>query len=142
MDQGRVARVPIVARASVSATVARRIQSLDLALPVAAKLGLALAAIVGLTAIFLAVALPPIRIELERAYAGEAWAIATTVQAEYALHGSDRAELALFLRGMVSADPSIARGSSPRAAPVGRGPGRDAGTPRWTSLSPFPYSAR
>ncbi len=93
----------------MSATVARRIQSLHLALPVAAKLGLAVAAIVGLTAIFLAVALPPIRIELERAYASEARAIATTVQTEYALHGSDRAELALFLRGMVSADPSIAR---------------------------------
>lgn len=94
---------------STRSSVGLLLHWLGRSLPIAVKLGLALAAIVGLTIVFLAIALPPIRIELERAYASEARAIATTVQAEYALHGSDREELALFLHGMVKADPSITR---------------------------------
>jgi diguanylate cyclase (GGDEF)-like protein len=90
--------------------LARRLRGLDRALPIAVKLALPLAAVIGVTAVaYLSVALPLIRTELERAYTGQARAVATIVQAEYALHGSDRAELDLFVRGVVDADPSIAR---------------------------------
>lgn len=72
--------------------LARRLRRLDRALPIAVKLALPLAAVIGVTAVaYLSLALPLIRTELESAYTGQARTVATTVQAEYALHGTDRA---------------------------------------------------
>lgn len=83
---------------------------LDRALPIGVKLGLSLAAVIALVVLaYLFLALPVIRSELARDHADAARSVATIVQAEYALHGSDRAELDRFVRGAVLADPSIAR---------------------------------
>jgi len=90
--------------------LARRLRSLARALPIAVKLAVPLAAVVVLAAaVYLAVALPLLEAELERGYADEAQAVAREVQAGYALHGNDRAELGDFLRHVVDHDPSVAR---------------------------------
>jgi len=83
---------------------------LDSALPISVKLGLTLASVIVLSvAAYLSVALPSIQGELERDHVDTMRAVSTLVQAEYALHASDPAEVDRFLRGAVTSNATIAR---------------------------------
>lgn len=80
------------------------------ALPIALKLLLPIAVIIGITsAAYSLVVLPLVRTELEQAYAEQARKLAAVVQAAYSASSADPLALNEFVRGVVALDGSVRR---------------------------------